>query len=427
MPRRFAFAERSPHATGHRHGLLQVSSLAPFTQIALAGLLGLTGGQACTPDAPTEAKSRASSPGATPDSPSDGNPTEPSGPNAPATAAVTGNARVDDGSPPPVRQDGTVFAESALMGTQFSVNVWLADHGRAAAAGAAIRDAFTEMARIETIASEWQADSDLSRLNRAAGGPPVDVPIELIDILERSATISQATHGKFDVTFYAVGSLWRFGPDARPPDATAIAARLPLVDHTGVQVDRANRTVRITRPGAMIGLGAIAKGYAVDKASRLLHGRGFHDHIVEGGGDTYVSGTKGGTPWQVGIKDPATGGTLAALPVRDRAVVTSGTYERYFEHDGVTYTHILDPTTGWPIPKATSPVSVTIVAADTTDADAYATAVMVMGSQAGLRFIEDSPRLEGAIITATGELLVTTGLRNELRTRAGVASAEPGR
>ncbi|TPV95003.1 MAG: FAD:protein FMN transferase [Myxococcales bacterium FL481] len=384
------------------------------------GGLGLIVGLAACPRPTTESREqvRATTP-VMPPAPRDA----PAAPTGPASPAVAQHA--DRGQAPPVRRDGTVFAASQLMGTRFSINVWLHDPAQATSAGTAIRDAFAEMARIESIASEWQPQSAVSLVNARAGGPPVAVPIELVDILERAAHVSQRTDGRFDITFYSVGSLWRFDAGARPPDAAAIQARLPRVDWRTVHVDRSQHTVRLEHADAMIGLGAIAKGYAVDQASRLLRERGFANHIVEGGGDTYVSGRKGTVSWQVGIKEPGTNDTLAALPVRDQAVVTSGTYERYFEHGGTTYTHILDPATGWPIPKANSPVSVTLVADNATDADAYATAVMVMGSAAGLRFLEQNPRLEGAIISASGELLVSTGLRDDLRQRdnpAGIAA-----
>jgi FAD:protein FMN transferase len=310
-----------------------------------------------------------------------------------------------------VRPDGTIFAESELMGTRVSINVWVGEGGNALGASEAITDAMTEIARIESIASEWQATSDLSRLNRSSGEPVV-VPPELIEILIRARAISADSEGLFDVSFYAVGQLWSFGPGARPPSPEAIAQQLPLVDWRAIETNPSAGTTTLTKPGMKIGLGAIAKGYAVDKAAALLHARGFANHIVEAGGDTQVSGQKGDKPWRVGVQDPKqAAGRIGYITARDEAVVTSGNYARYFEWEGVRYTHILDPRTGWPIPADKTPKSVTLVAGNATDADAYCTAVSVMEPERGLAFVEARPNLEAIIIGPDDRLYVSSGLK----------------
>jgi thiamine biosynthesis lipoprotein len=310
-----------------------------------------------------------------------------------------------------VRPDGTIFAESELMGTRVSINVWIGKGGDALGASEAITDAMAEMARIESIASEWQTTSDISRLNRS-NGEPVAIPPELVEILTRARAISADTEGLFDISFYSVGQLWKFEPGARPPSPEAIAELLPLVDWRAIEVDAAAGTATLTKPGMKIGLGAIAKGYAVDKAAALLHSRGFANHIVEAGGDTQVSGQKGDKPWKVGVQDPQrTVGRIGYIVAHDEAVVTSGNYARYFEWEGVHYTHIIDPRTGWPIPADKTPKSVTLVAANATDADAYCTAVTVMEPQRGLEFVESRPGLEAIIIGPDDKLYVSSGLQ----------------
>lgn len=327
-----------------------------------------------------------------------------------------GKVRVPPGDAPPLRKDGTVYAEAELMGTRVSINVWAGPPERAdpAAAGTAIREAFAEMVRLEQIMSEWQPDSELSRLSDAAGGEARKLSPELMRVLVRSREIAEATGGAFDPTFHGVGQLWHFEPGARPPSAEEIAAKLPLVGWQHLELHEAAGTGRLTRPGMRLGLGAIGKGFAADEASALLTRMGFLNHVVEVGGDTYAAGTKDGKPWMVGIQRPAGRGVVGALPISDRAVVTSGDYQRYFELDGKRYAHILDPTTGWPIPAERSPKSVTLVASNATDADAYCTAVAVMGVDAGLAFVEAHDELEAVIITQDDELRVSSGLRDEL-------------
>jgi thiamine biosynthesis lipoprotein len=315
---------------------------------------------------------------------------------------------------PPVRPDGTIFAESELMGTRVSINLWLGPGEDAVAAGKAIRDAMAEMARIESIASEWQPDSELSALNRAAGGEPMPLSPELFEILERAKKISADTDGLFDVTFHGVGQLWSFTPGSQPPSAEAIAEKLALIDWQQIELDPATRNARLAKPGMKIGLGAIAKGYAVDRAAALLSERGFANHIVEAGGDTYVTGSKGEQGWRVGVQDPQNAaGRIGHLVVRDESVVTSGNYARFFVWEGVHYTHILDPRTGWPVPADRTPKSVTLVAKDATTADAYCTAVSVMAPKDGLAFVEARPELGAIIIGPNDEVLISSSVREQ--------------
>ena len=312
--------------------------------------------------------------------------------------------------PPPVRKDGTLYAATEQMGTRFSINVWVGE-GSSAQAGVAITAAFAEIERIEQIMSEWRPSSELSQLNDNAGGPARPLSPELFEVLQRSKVIAEATDGAFDPTFHAVGQLWHFERGARPPAPERIAEKLALVGWQDIELDPNTGVGRLARPGMKIGLGAIAKGYAVDRASQLLLQHGFADHIVEGGGDTYVSGSKGGASWKVGIQRPDRAGSLAAIPATDRAIVTSGGYQRFLEVDGKRYAHILDPRTGWPLDESASAQSVTLVAANATDADAYATAVAVMGPEKGMAFVAAHPELEAVLVTRSGELLVSQDLR----------------
>lgn len=314
---------------------------------------------------------------------------------------------------PPVRNDGTIYAESYHMGTRFSINLWVGEL-TAAAGGRAIEAAFAEVERIEQIMSEWRPTSELSQLNDAAGGAMRPLSPELFEVLQRSKQISEATDGAFDPTFHGVGQLWHFEPGSVPPTREAVAAKLSLVDWRAIELDPNTSSGRLARPGMKVGLGAIAKGYGVDRASQVLKQHGFTHHIVEGGGDTYVAGTKAGAPWRVGIQRPDGPGSLAAIPASDRAIVTSGGYQRFIEVDGKRYAHIIDPRTGWPIDEQTSAQSVTVTAPDATDADAYATAISVMGPVKGLAYVEAHPALEAVLVTRSGEMLVSRDLQPSL-------------
>jgi thiamine biosynthesis lipoprotein len=310
---------------------------------------------------------------------------------------------------PPVRKDGTIYAEAYQMGTRFSINLWVGEQSPAAA-GVAIEAALAEIERIEQIMSEWRPSSELSQFNDAAGGEMRPLSPELFEVLQRSKIVSEATDGAFDPTFHGVGQLWKFEPGSVPPTREAVAAKLPLVDWRAIELDPNTQRGRLARPGMKVGLGAIAKGYGVDRASQVLKQHGFVHHIVEGGGDTYVSGTKAGAQWKVGIQRPDGPGSIAAIPASDRAIVTSGGYQRFLEVDGKRYAHIIDPRTGWPLDESSSAQSITVLAADATDADAYATAVAVMGPEKGLEFVEAHPQLEAVLLTRSGQVLVSRDL-----------------
>lgn len=328
-----------------------------------------------------------------------------------SVAAKHEASRQISAAPPPVRKDGTLYAESELMGTRFSINLWLEPGKSASEGGAAIRDAIAEVDRIEGLASEWIPASELSQFSARAGLQPMPLSADLFAILDRSRLIAGVTDGAFDPTFLAIGELWTFKPGSRPPAQAAINARLELVDWRAIELDPVGHRGRLKKAGMKVGLGAIAKGYAVDRASALLRERGFANHIVEGGGDTYVSGSKGERTWMVGIQRPEGPGTIGALPLRDRALVTSGGYQRFFEHEGKRYAHILDPRTGWPLDEAESALSVSVVAANAADADAYCTAVAVMGPVRGMAFVESEPGIEAVIIDRSGAVRISAGLR----------------
>ena len=268
------------------------------------------------------------------------------------------------------------------------------------AAKAAFDAVFDEFARLETLMSTWIPDSDVSRVNHAAGVAAVPAGAEVRDVLATARQVSEWTGGKFDVTFGALSGLWKFDHDQDNlvPDMEAVRRRLPLVDYRAIHVDDAAGTVFLARKGISMHLGGIGKGYAVDRAAGILRRRGLRDFVVQSGGDIYVSGLKDGRPWRLGIQDPR--GTpirsFAELDLSDGTFGTSGDYERSFLKDGRRYHHILDPATGEP---ARGTRSVTIVAHRAVLADALSTGVFLLGPDAGMALIERLPDVDGVIVS----------------------------
>ncbi len=251
---------------------------------------------------------------------------------------------------------------------------------------AAIAAAFAEVARIERQLSKWRADSQIAEINRRAGKGPVAVGPELFRMAELARDISAASGGAFDVTFAALDGLWDFDARApRLPDEDAVAARVARIDYRKLVLDAKQRTLRLAEAGMRMGLGGIAKGYAVDRASRVLRRAGFGDHLVVAGGDLYAAGRRGDRPWRIGVRHPRDRSIHAVLEAADQGVATSGNYERFFSIGDKRYHHLIDPRTGWP---ARGVSSVTVVAPDATRADGYATALFVLGVDDGLELAE---------------------------------------
>ncbi len=300
----------------------------------------------------------------------------------------------------------------ATMGSELRLSAWTATEG---AAVSAFDQVFAAFDRLEGLMSVWRPQSDVQRLNDAAGVGPVAVSREVIEVLQAAREAGDLTDGKFDITFGALSDLWRFDHDQdnRIPDPAVVAARLPLVDYRLVDVDARAGTAFIRKKGMRVHLGGIGKGYAVDRAVGILRGRGLRDFMIQAGGDLYVGGQRGGRPWRAAIRDPRgpVDRLFAALDVSDGTVSTSGDYERFFMYGGRRYHHILDPDVGEPSRGCRS---VSIVTGSALLADALSTGVFVLGPEKGLALIERLEDVEGVIVTDTNAVLVSSGLQGRL-------------
>jgi FAD:protein FMN transferase len=212
--------------------------------------------------------------------------------------------------------------------------------------------------------------------------------------------------------------IWKFDEDLDPtvPSADAIAKARALIDYRKIEIDDAKSTVKLTKTGMRIGLGGIAKGYAVDAAARVLTNEGLVSFIVQAGGDLYVRGLKpDSSSYRVGVRDPRGSGpddSFALLEVVDHAFSTAGDYERSFVKDGKRYHHILDPRTGWP---ATASRSVTIWAKDAFTADAIDDAVFILGPEKGLALVESIDDCGAVIVDAQNKVWVSARLEGRVK------------
>jgi len=298
------------------------------------------------------------------------------------------------------------------MGSELHLTAWTSDEAMAVAA---FESVFAEFDRLDGLMSVWREGSDIVRLNAAAGVSPVSVSRETREVLLDAQRISEWTNGKFDVTFGALSGLWKFeqDQDVTVPSRAAVEAKLPLIDYTKLVVDERAGTAFLMQKGMRAHLGAIGKGFAVDRGVAILRERGLRDFMIQSGGDIYVAGSRGDRPWRLGIRDPrgAAESSFAALDLNDGAMSTSGDYERFFMKDGKRYHHIIDPDLGEP---AKGSRSVTIVATRSVLADALSTGVFLIGPDKGMALIERLPGVEGVIVTEKNNVLVSSGLARRL-------------
>ena len=274
---------------------------------------------------------------------------------------------------------------------------------------------FQKLKGIEQAFSVNLSDSAVSQINQSAGIAPVVVPQEVIYVLQEALRIAERTGGAFDPTIGPLVDLWDIGGDnSQVPSQQAIDHARSLVDWRLVEIDSQRGTVYLTKQGMALDLGGIAKGYAADELVAIAQEAGIQQALFDLGGNIYAFGTKAdGTPWRVGVKDPAQpGGSPAlALAVQDRSVVTSGMYERFFEQEGIRYHHILNPATGYPVWNDIQ--SVTIVSKSSLLADALSTSVFVLGREKGLALLE-SEDAEGVIIGEDNLVYPTSGIADQL-------------
>jgi thiamine biosynthesis lipoprotein len=315
--------------------------------------------------------------------------------------------------PAPVAHDAALVERAHVaMGTEVRLTAVTTDE---AGAASAFDEVFREFDRLESLMTVWRDQSDIARLNQAAGAHPVPISPEVREVLVIARQVSEWTHGTFDVTFGALSGLWKFDHDQDDtiPDPDEVRRLLPLVNYRELVVDEKAGTAFLRRSGMRADLGGVGKGYAVDRAVAILRGRGLRDFMVQAGGDLYAAGRRGDRPWRLGIRDPRgpADRIFAALDLSDGTFSTSGDYERAFVKGGRRYHHILDLSAGEP---ARGCRSVTLVTGRAVIADALAKGVFILGPDAGMNLIEELPGVEGVIVAADNRVLISSGLKDRL-------------
>lgn len=288
------------------------------------------------------------------------------------------------------KEPEVVRLSGETMGTTYNVTA-IGEDLDGDALGAAIE---ARLAAVNGKMSNWDPKSEVSVFSASSETAPVPVSAEFATVIKAANEVHDKSGGTFDVTLGPLIELWGFGPrkpeDPIPSDADIDAALTGVGQSALLTLDEAAGTLTKSASKVGINLSAIAKGYGVDAVARELEEFGVADYMVEIGGDLVTSGKNDkGEAWRIGIEKPEPGAQTVQLvvPVSDFGLATSGDYRNYFEQDGVRYSHILDPVTGRPVTHRTT--SVTVIAENAMMADAWATAMLVLGLEDGLKLAEE--------------------------------------
>ena len=295
-----------------------------------------------------------------------------------------------------------------LMGNNFTIT---AVGENAEFANDNIQAAVAEIQRIEALFSTYQKKSQTSLINDNAGIEPVKVDEEVFNLIQRSIHISKITQGAFDISYGSIDKrLWNFDKTmtALPSRETA-RKMVHLIDYRNIILNSEKQTVFLKEKGMRIGFGGIGKGYAAEMAKKILVKNQVQSGIINASGDLTAWGFQpNGKPWTIGIANPdAPTNAFSYLEISDKAIATSGNYEKFVTINGKKYSHTIDPKTGLPISGIKS---VTVIANNAEFADAMATPIAVMGIENGLFLVNQIPNLHCIIIDDFNKIYTSTNI-----------------
>ena len=289
-----------------------------------------------------------------------------------------------------------VTGSFTMMGTFVDIKIRTTDFSDKQAKNI-IKSAYAEMQQLVKLVNRYDVNSDVSKINRAAGKKAVTVDKSVILILARANEISELTRGALDVSYLPLGELWKkSAAKSKLPTNSQIIKAKKIVGYKKIIIDEANSCVFLTEAGMKIDLGAIAKGSVIDGGAACLKENGVKDFLINAGGDIRTSCEDFGD-WVVGLTNPInkTGPVLDKMSLCNKAIATSGDYEKFVEIEGKKYNHIINPKTGQPAQLCSS---VTVMADSAQLADVVSTAVFILGPVEGLALCRQLNNVEALII-----------------------------
>lgn len=305
------------------------------------------------------------------------------------------------------QNDIAVHRVLTLMGNKFEITV-VAENEEIGYIS--IAEAIAEIRRVEKKISSWDSASETSKINKNAGIRPVKVSSEIYRLIERAKQVSVITDGAFDISYASMDKIWKFDGSMKTiPTETEVKRSISKIGYQKIILNEEKRTVFLQEKGMKIAFGAIGKGYAADRAKELLMSKGVKGGIINASGDLTTWGTKAnGEKWLVGITNPLNKEKVFSwLPIVESSVATSGNYEKFFMYEGKKYSHIIDPRTGYPT-KGVHSVSIFSKKAEL--CDALATAIFIMGTNAGLSLINQLRGTDVIIVDSDNKIHKSNGI-----------------
>lgn len=270
--------------------------------------------------------------------------------------------------------------------------------------------AISEVKRIENQISDWIPTTQISLVNKNAGIQAVKVDSEVFDLVSRAIKISEITDGAFDISYASMDKIWKFdGSMKMMPTEEAIKKSVAKIGYKNIILNQHDQSIFLKLEGMKLGLGGIGQGYIADKVKDKLLANGCLSGIVNVSGDINAWGKQSNQkPWTVGIVNPMNKNKVfATFPLENSSVETSGNYEKYVIFNGIRYSHIIDPRTGYP---ATGIVSVSVFSKQTEIADALATGIFVLGVEVGLDLVNQLKGIECIIVDDKGKIHSSKGI-----------------
>lgn len=304
-----------------------------------------------------------------------------------------------------------IVKEYNVLGTTIQLSVYDSDDETA------INEALERLSQIDDRMSAFKNTSFISKINNNAGGLMQEVSEDVYYVIDKAVHYAKLSEGAFDPTIRPLVNLWGvFTNHAWVPEKYEIEEKLRLVNYKDIVLDKSNYAVKLKHRNQCIDLGAIAKGYAADEVKRIFLNHNIKSAIIDLGGNIYALGNKlDGSSFNIGIQDPMgfEGESIGIVSVRDKSIVTSGNYERYFEKDGKRYHHIINPRTGYPDENGI--ISVTVISNLSIDGDGLTTCGYIMGLKQGFKLIEDLEGVEAIFITKDKKIYITSNLMNNFQ------------
>lgn len=311
--------------------------------------------------------------------------------------------------------DNKISKREFLMGTVVDIDVYdkLDEE--------ILEKVYDRLFEIESKMSKTIKTSDINKVNKKSGINSVQVDEETWKTIKKTKNLSNLTGGEFDPTIGPLSNLWEINssdPDRKNiPKDKDIKRLLNKINYENIILENNNK-VYLKESGMELDLGGSAKGFAADEAKKILMENGSNSAMIDLGGDLYALGEKpNGEAWRIGVRDPRSENKdyLGVLEIRDKSMVTSGDYERYFEVEGKRYHHIIDPKTGYPVDNDL--MSVTIISNSSLEGDVFSTASFIMGLDNGKNFIENQKEIEGIFITKDKNIYLTSGVEDKFTLR----------